>query len=192
MTNVNLIKYSSVFFSAFAIFFNVQSSFAAVTSYEFFTNNLSPKDILAEMGITKAGISISAAIDYMEEALGGSGVPMDRIKSANALLDGAQNLSGLNNFTVTAAATRSSNTVSIIGNDGASSQTYSIAYSSPIASSDTFTLTKGSKSITFTNNSGGSITSANDLATYLSSLPISTKKSIMQEFLTYSSEKEIL
>ncbi len=168
MTNVNLIKYSSVFFSAFAIFFNVQSSFAVVTSYEFFTNNLSPKDILAEMGITKAGISsISAAIDYMEEAIGGDGVPMDRIKKANALLDGTQSLSGFNNFTVTATATRSSNTVSITGNDGSSSQTYSITYSSPIASGDTFTLTNGRKSIIFVNNSGGSITSASALTTYL-------------------------
>ncbi len=94
-----------------------------------------------------------------------------RIAAANSALDGVQSLSGLTTFTVTTpAANPGGNTVNLVGNDDTLSNiTYSMTYSSPIASGATFALNTGGKSITFVNNSGSSITSVSALTTYLAS-----------------------
>jgi hypothetical protein len=87
--------------------------------------------------------------------------------SVNAALDGVCGLTNLTSFIVTTPATNAGGTVNIVGHDGSPGQTYSMAFSSPIAPSGTITLTNGNKSITFVNNSGASIASASELAAYL-------------------------
>lgn len=111
---------------------------------------------------------VTQYVESLRNAVGGSsGGIFENAQAINAALDGVQSLSGLVSFVVSTPASHTSNTVSIIGDDGAAGQTYSFTYSSPILSGASITLSNGGKSITFINNSGVTLSSASDLATYL-------------------------
>lgn len=136
------------------------------------TGSTTQARIASVMGTIETGATqLTTAISDANTTLGGSGTTMDRINSVDALLDGVQSMNGLSSFRVmTTASNPGGNTVNIVGDDGVSNNiTYSTTFSSSIASLGTFTMNTGPKTITFINNSGGSIASAAALATYLAS-----------------------
>jgi uncharacterized protein YbgA (DUF1722 family) len=155
------------------------------------------KAVTARDNLKASETSIATAITALNALLGGSGTTHTRAQSVASTLDGVQSLSGLTSFTVTTAASNSSGTVSIIGNDGSAGRNYSIDYTSSIAAGGAVILTHSGSgnTITFINNSGGSITSAASLAAYLATAypvstvikaSLSTKASALKRILTTS------
>jgi len=171
------------------------------------SGNVSGKLTTQIQALNSSATQLSTAISAANSSLGGSGTTITRINSANATLDGVRSLSGLSSFTVSTAATNSSGTISIMGNDGSAGRSYSVDTSAgginlgdgtggtaPIANGATITLTHSDSgnTITFVNNSGSSITSASSLATYLANAyPVSaiikantnTKATALKSFL---------
>jgi hypothetical protein len=119
--------------------------------------------------------TITVNTTNVNNELGGTGATQARVDTAFSKLAGITGMSSLTSFTVTIAASNTGSTVTITGNDGGGVSAYSITFSSTIANGDTFTLVNSSKTITFVNNSGSSITSAANLATYLAeAYPVNT------------------
>jgi hypothetical protein len=149
--------------------------------------------------------SVVSAITGIKNNLGGSGAISNRVNAINSTLDGVQSLSGLATFKVSSPATNFNGIVSLIGNDGSAGQMYNIDTGSgginlgdgtggttSIPNGGTFALINNIKTITFLNNSGGFITSANALTAYLSTAyPVSfvikvttnTKTTALKTFL---------
>lgn len=142
------------------------------------TGSTSQARINSAIGTIENGATqLTTAISDANTTLGGSGTTINRIYGVDALLDGVQTMSGLTSFTVLTAASNSSGTISIVGNDGSSGRAYSITFSSPITSGNTFILehSGSGNTITFLNNSGGTLTSAANLVTYLAAAyPVNT------------------
>jgi len=142
------------------------------------SGNISNKLETQIQSIQTGALQLSTAIDTINGLMGGSSSDIyHNLGAVNSNLDGVQSMSGLTNFVFTMAASNpGGNTVNIVGNDNnATNITYSTTFNTNISAGATFSFVTGPKRITFFNNSGSTISSAVQLASYLaSSYPVGT------------------
>ncbi|VBB17735.1 hypothetical protein YASMINEVIRUS_198 [Yasminevirus sp. GU-2018] len=143
------------------------------------SDNVSDKLTTQIQTLKSSSTQLSTAITDVNSLIGGSSDTNSRVTTLNVTIDGVKSMTGLTSFTFSTTASSSNDVVTIVGNDGTSSQSYSLDVTTvnlgtgtnqtvPISNGGTFTLTcQGTKSITFVNNSGEPITSVQTIADYL-------------------------